>query len=214
MTIGINLSNIQRVLFSGWLLLILIGVTIAFNALYMQQARHPAPFYATRIAASDIGRPAMPAKSTIRAIQTALKKLGFYSGVVDGIAGPETEAAIKRFEHAARHAVTGRADEALLAKLNHALPPKPRVEPRNAAANLAIPAKVTAPSPDPMVAVVQESLSDAAYGPLTADGLMGSRTVDAISRFQLDHGMTVTGSIDDALIKRLIEIGAMDGVRR
>lgn len=214
MTIAMRFIDIKRALLSGWMLLILIGATIAFNALFMQQARHPAPFYATRIAAGDAGQRARPARATIRSVQSALKELGMYSGIVDGIAGPETGAAIKRFEHAARLSLTGRADEALLARLNHALTPRMRPRPHEAAAKTAIAAKVTAPAPDPMVAVIQESLSDAAYGPLSADGVMGSRTADAIRRFQLDQGMTVTGTVDDALIARLIDNGAMDGGRR
>ena len=213
MTTGMNFIDIKRVLLSGWSLLILIGATIAFNALFMQQALHPAPFYATRIAASNAGQPAMPAKATIRSVQTALKELGFYSGSLDGVAGPETGMAITRFERAARLVVTGRADEALLARLNHALTPQAQDQPHGAA-ETAEPAKEKALPPDPMVAVTQEALSDAAYGPLTADGVMGRRTIDAISRFQLDQGMTVTGALDDALITRLIEIGAMDGGRR
>ena len=213
MTTGMIFIDIKRVLLSGWSLLILIGATIAFNALFMQHAHHPAPFYATRIAIGDSRQPAMPAMATIRSVQTALKELGFYSGSVDGVAGPETEMAITQFERAARLVVTGRADEALLARLNHALTPQARNQ-HHGAADTAGPAKEKAPPPDPMVAVIQEALSDAAYGPLTADGVMGRRTSDAISRFQLDQGMTVTGVLDDALVTRLIEIGAMDGGRR
>ena len=210
MTTGLNFFDIKRALLGGWSLLILIGATIAFNALFMQQARHPAPFYATRIAAGDTGRPATPAKATVRSVQIALKELGFYSGSLDGIAGAETELAITRFERAARLPVTARADEALLASLKHALAPQMQARPHGAVGP-AGPATEKAPAPDPIVAVVQEALSDAAYGPLTGDGIMGRRTIDAISRFQLDQGMAVNGKIDDALIARLIDIGAMDG---
>ena len=213
MTTEMNFIDIKRVLLSGWSLLILIGAAIAFNALSMQQARHPAPFYATRSAVVDTGQRAMPAKATIRSVQAALKELGFYSGSVDGVAGPETEMAIIRFQRAARLAVTGRADETVLAKLHHALTPQARPQ-SGSAAGTAGPAKEKAPPPDPMVAAIQAALSDAAYGPLTADGVMGRRTSDAISRFQLDQGMMVTGALDDALVTRLIEIGAMDGGRR
>jgi peptidoglycan hydrolase-like protein with peptidoglycan-binding domain len=213
MTIGMNFIYIKRALLSGWSLLILIGATIAFNALFMQQARHPAPFYATRTAVSDAVQPAAPSRATIRSVQTALKKLGFYSGSLDGVAGPETEVAVTRFERAARLAVTGRADEALLAKLNHALTPQVQAGHHGVAENIG-PPKAKAPPPDPMVVVIQKALSDAAYGPLTADGVMGRQTIDAISRFQLDQGMSVTGALDDAMIARLIEIGAMDGGRR
>lgn len=211
MNSGMSFHHIKRGILSGWSLLILIGATIAFNALVMQQTRHPAPFYATRIAPGDTGQ---PAKATIRSIQTALHDLGYYSASLDSIAGPETVAAINRFESAARFPVTGKADAALLARLNHALTLKTGIQPHGAAVKSTAPPKAKALPPDPMVAVVQEALSDAAYGPLTADGFMGGRTLDAISRFQLDQGMTVTGKVDDALIARLIEIGAMDGGRR
>ncbi len=147
-------------------------------------------------------------------MQTGLKELGFYSGSLDGLAGPETKAAITRFEGAARLTVTGTADEALLARLNHALTPQTPTRIHGTAAEIADPAKATAAPPDPMVAAIQEALSDAAYGPLTGDGIMGRRTIDAVRRFQLDQGMKVTGAIDDILITRLIDIGAMDGGRR
>ncbi len=210
MSIGMSFYYIKRVVLSGWSLLFLIGATIAFNALVMQQARHPAPFYATRIAPGDTGQ---PAKAIIRDVQSALHDLGFYSASPDGIAGPETVAAINRFESAARFPVTGKIDAALLARLNQALTPQSRAQRHDAAAKAASPAQAKAPPPDPMVVVIQEALSDAAYGPLAADGIMGGRTLDAISRFQLDQGMNVTGKIDDALIARLIEVGAMDGGR-
>ena len=213
MATGMNFTDIKRALLCGWSLLIVIGAAIAFNALFMQQARHPAPFYSTRVAASDTGQPARPANGTIRSVQTALKELRYYSGSVDGVAGAETEEAITQFERAARLPVTGRVDEALLARLNHALTRQTWSKPR-IATETADQATEKAPLPDPMVAVIQEALSDAAYGPLTGDGIMGRRTIDAVRRFQLDQGMKVTGAIDDILITRLIDIGAMDGGRR
>ncbi len=208
-----NFTDIKRALLCGWSLLILIGAVIAFNALFMQQARHPAPFYATRVAVGGAGQPARPANAAIRSVQTALKGLRYYSGSVDGVAGAETEVAITQFERAARLPVTGRVDEALLARLNHALTRQTRSQPRIAAES-AGPTKEKAHALDPMVAVIQEALSDAAYGPLTGDGIMGRRTIDAIRRFQLDQGMKVTGAIDDSLITRLIDVGAMNGGRR
>ncbi len=212
MTTAMILTDIKRALFSGWSLLILIGATIAFNALFMQQARHPAPIYATRLAVEEAGRPATPTETMVRSVQDALQELGYYSGAVDGIAGPETAAAIRRFESAARLTVTGRADAALLDRLRHALTRRAPAHPHDSTGP-AVPVAKAIP-PDPMVAAVQKALSDAAYGPLTSDGVNGRRTVDAISRFQLDQGMAVTGTIDDALIARLIEVGAMDGGRR
>jgi hypothetical protein len=62
---------------------------------------------------------------------------------------------------------------------------------------------------DPIVLAIQQALADAAYGPVTADGISGRQTTDAIRRFQLDQGMAVTGEINDDLISRLISVGAM-----
>ena len=66
-----------------------------------------------------------------------------------------------------------------------------------------------APKADPVVLAIQQALADAAYGPLTVDGIAGRETADAIRRFQLDQGMAVSGEIDDQLISRLVSVGAM-----
>ena len=62
---------------------------------------------------------------------------------------------------------------------------------------------------DPVILAIQQALADAAYGPLTVDGIAGRETADAVRRFQLDQGLAVTGKIDDALISRLVSVGAM-----
>jgi hypothetical protein len=42
-----------------------------------------------------------------RLVQTALARLGYYSGTVDGVFGPETRAAIRRYQHELRATMTG-----------------------------------------------------------------------------------------------------------
>lgn len=64
---------------------------------------------------------------------------------------------------------------------------------------------------DPVVFAVQQALARAGYGPLSPDGLLGPRTGDAVRRFQLDEGLAVTGHVDEALIRRLAAVGALDG---
>ncbi|WP_319420487.1 glucose-6-phosphate dehydrogenase assembly protein OpcA [Pleurocapsa sp. FMAR1] len=49
--------------------------------------------------------------------QQLLASLGFYTGPIDGIAGPRTEAAIKAAQKAYSMEVTGKSDEALINKL-------------------------------------------------------------------------------------------------
>ena len=50
---------------------------------------------------------------------------------------------------------------------------------------------------------VQEELQDEGYDPGPADGVMGSRTRSAIAQYQDDHGLAVTGTINDALLRSL-----------
>ncbi|SCZ23964.1 peptidoglycan-binding domain-containing protein [Afifella marina] len=64
-------------------------------------------------------------------------------------------------------------------------------------------------APDPVVFAVQQALADTAYGPVTADGLKGHETTEALRRFQLDQGLQVNGEIDRETLDRLAAIGAM-----
>ena len=69
---------------------------------------------------------------------------------------------------------------------------------------------IAAAEPDERVAMVQDALARSAYGPLTADGVFGPQTRDAIIRFQRDHGLPLTGAISDALVVELRAAGAID----
>jgi peptidoglycan hydrolase-like protein with peptidoglycan-binding domain len=56
---------------------------------------------------------------------------------------------------------------------------------------------------------VQTALNQIGYGPIPTDGNPGRDSADAIRRFQLDYGLSVTGIPDDSVVKRLIAIGAI-----
>lgn len=182
-----------------------IAAGIVANAIFLQSARHPAPFFATR----PVEGPRAPAPDPlVSALQSALTEAGYYTGPVDGIAGPQTVSAISTFERNAGRLVTGRPDSQLLAT----------IQGERAAPVQARPPAVAAPSAtvesrpaDPQVAAVQEALAKAAYGPLLADGLLGQQTRDAIARFQRDHDLPPTGEINDALILELRASGALAG---
>jgi peptidoglycan hydrolase-like protein with peptidoglycan-binding domain len=47
-------------------------------------------------------------ESDRRRVQTALVRLGYYDGKVDGIFGPDSRAAIRRFQHELGADMTGR----------------------------------------------------------------------------------------------------------
>jgi uncharacterized phage infection (PIP) family protein YhgE len=53
------------------------------------------------------------------------------------------------------------------------------------------------------VDAVQEALTKLGYGPLTADGRMGSKTRQAIQAFERAQGITVTGNLEPATVQAL-----------
>jgi len=59
---------------------------------------------------------------------------------------------------------------------------------------------------------VQEALNTLGYDCGTPDGIAGDMTNTAVSKYQKDHGLYVSGNIDDSLIKSLIdeEINTID----
>ncbi len=73
----------------------------------------PAPSAAPPVAAAAATQPALPAEAAMtaadrRGVQTVLVRLGYYDGRVDGVFGPDTRAAIRRFQHEIGEAMTGR----------------------------------------------------------------------------------------------------------
>ncbi len=199
---------------------------IAANALFLQPRPHPAPLVATREANWEGERETQDTQrdEVVAAVQAALQRSGYYSGPIDGMAGPLTGAAILAFEEAAGRPRTGEASEELLAALEAAKASDtaslselvsrtaeafqaPEASRASGAAEVS--AALEAPEPDDRVAAIQHALAIAAYGPLQADGIPGPQTREAIIRFQRDHGLPPTGEISDQLIVELRAAGAL-----
>jgi peptidoglycan hydrolase-like protein with peptidoglycan-binding domain len=174
---------------------VMVLVTVA-NAVANQPARHPSPWFATRTAVESHARPAAargvaaPAPASpavpselptvlprpkpvsevedllVRDLQVALVERGFYTGPVDGVAGPATTEAIRACERRLGAPPTGEASELLLAALraapsvvaSPALPPVRANAPatksaaRQAAPPVAPEARASAPTPSMRVA--------------------------------------------------------------
>ena len=85
-----------------------------------------------------------------------------------------------------------------------------------AAAPLVPVAKPVPPAPvaaaSERVRAVEAALNQIGYGPLKADGAMTADTENAIRRFELDNGLAINGVADDAVVKRLVGIGAMQPI--
>ncbi|MGH6925505.1 MAG: peptidoglycan-binding domain-containing protein [Propylenella sp.] len=179
-----------------------MAAAIAANALFLQQRPHPAPLVATREAAVELS--VQRSDDLVLAVQSTLRRIGYYSGPLDGVAGPQTEAAILAFEAAAGRRQTGEASLEILKALRAA-----SASDATSLVELAEGGEAEAPAPDARVAAVQRALSIAAYGPLLADGVFGPQTRDAIVRFQQDRGLPPTGEISDALIVEMRAAGAL-----
>ena len=77
----------------------------------------PAPVLAAPMATDRTTGPALLNDADRRQIQLALQRLGYYAGKVDGIYGPDTLAAIRRFQHELGTAMTGRLTTEQAARL-------------------------------------------------------------------------------------------------
>jgi len=149
----------------------------------------------TVLAAGITALPSLPAhaasEATIRAIQEALRAMGFDPGIADGQAGSNTERAIKAFQREFGYAVTGVADDALLAQLNNAL-----------AAGGASPERLLRREGllRAYARATQEGLVALGYDPGPVDGAVGPMTREAIRAFQNANSMAATGEVSKPLL--------------
>jgi len=74
-----------------------------------------------------------PRSEIVADVQRELQRRRLYDGSIDGLTGPKTEAAIRKFETDARMAPTGEATEALLARLKRGGPAQTAARPASPA---------------------------------------------------------------------------------
>lgn len=209
-----------------------VSALVAVNATYMQPGKHPAPLFQTRApggqlaalmhrevrtvsAGADLRYPPLVAdRALISEVQSMLAVKGFYLGLVDGVDGPETRAAIADYERGINVSPTGEPSVKLLARMRmdqlvrEELVPLPARAPANNP-NPETPAATSAITATQILSV-QQAMNSFGYGPVTADGVFGDETSAAIQRFEMNQGISVTGKISDDLIVRLMTIGALN----
>ena len=194
-----------------------------------EQAPAATPAPPPKAAAVPAAAPASPPLDANRVLVTSMQRelarLGIYTGTIDGLFGPRTKAAISTWQTAAGIKVTGEPTPALLAAMRQpvaaapaAAPPVPAVvkeaaSPDQVAAAVAraqqLEREQATISQGKQLRIVQQALNDSGYGPLVVDGQANQATSNAIRRFQLDNGLTVTGELSDKVVARLVAIGAM-----
>jgi peptidoglycan hydrolase-like protein with peptidoglycan-binding domain len=168
-----------------------------------------------------------PAADPVRAAQEALLALGLYDGEVDGKLGPKTREAVKRFQR--KHGVEADGEvsqrlAAAMAREAEAASERAGVQrererqvdtmARVEQAVLTEPVRVDNQSVEEVahaaaVARVQIGLMNFGEPGISVDGVLGPQTVSAIRAFQKRYGLAVTGEPDDAVIRKLEQIGAL-----
>ena len=128
----------------------------------------------------------------IRGVQKELAAHGYEPGPIDGIAGPQTRAAVRAYQADAGLEVDGKADKRLLDHLKFALP------------------KVyTFGAPKTgHVLDAQRALAKRGYYLGPQDGLAGPATYRALDRFQQDAGLPSETEIDSRLVQHILEAPA------
>jgi peptidoglycan hydrolase-like protein with peptidoglycan-binding domain len=182
----------------------------------------PAPAVVPRPRPADSAATPAPAKVTppsgsrtpgeiIGDIQRELVRRGYYDGVVDGLYGPKTDAAIRDFEQAAGLKPSTEPNEALLqamvrssAKLSKAPPAATATRPIPGRAEVA----VERPAPSKRVIALQRALAEYGYGQIRASGVIDAETQSAIEKFERERKLPITGQASDRVMR---ELAAMTG---
>jgi len=125
----------------------------------------------------------------IRGVQKALAAHGYEPGPIDGIAGPQTQAAVRAYQADAGLDIDGKADKRLLDHLKFSLPKI-----------YAFGAPKTGHALD-----LQRALADRGYYLGPQDGVAGPGTYRALDRFQQDAGQPADPEINSRTVQRVQE---------
>jgi hypothetical protein len=173
---------------------------IVTNALFLQAGRHPSPMFGTSVAltANPLPRP-RPAEANTRSVELTAADVKAAEPKAESRAEPKSEPKGEPKPDAMNN---------LVAKAT--APAAPAVAPAAAASSTAV---VRPPAPVPVaaphtaagrrIAAVQRALTDYGYGQLKPTGLIGADTQAAITKFERDRKLPVTGQMSDRLVKEL-----------
>jgi murein DD-endopeptidase MepM/ murein hydrolase activator NlpD len=143
------------------------------------------------ILALPTGAASAYSKPKVAALQVALKALNHYGGSIDGIRGPKTIAATKRFQRKRRLA----ADGVVGPKTRRALGKRGRPK---------LGSRVMRKGQRGWdVAGLQFMLRKRGFSPGSVDGGFGPRTYSSVRRFQSARGLTVDGIVGSATLSAL-----------
>ncbi len=176
---GVASAQLQTLLFSDSAPVYVPTYTQAPAAPTQAPTQAPAPGYA-QLNPGDTGE-------AVKRLQSRLKELGFFSGLIGGNYLTKTTDAVRLFQAAINHAQTGVATPEMQAILfSDSAPDYTSVESDY----------VTLEKQDSGIQVMylQQRLIELGYLTGTADGDFGSRTESAVRAFQTQMGLPATGT--------------------
>ena len=164
--------------------------SVAWGVLLVTAAMSPA--FAQPLPPLSYVQPVPP--SAIQAVQDHLRGAGSYSGSADGVWGPDSLAALQRFQATHQLQVTGQLNQATAVALG--------LDPN---ALLGIPPSAPPlPPPDRLrpasVRAIQSSLRNLGFYNGNVDGIWGDSTQSAIERFQQGRGLQPNGQLNAATV--------------
>jgi len=129
-------------------------------------------------------------REVLRDAQRQLKALGFDPGSSDGTLGPQTEAALRAYQHSYRLPETGRLDEVTARSLL-----RERFETARAPADL---------SNREVLRDAQRQLKALGFDPGSTDGTLGPQTEAALRAYQHSYRLPETGKLDEVTLNSLL----------
>ena len=126
--------------------------------------------------------------------QRELLRLGEYSGHLDGVLGPDTLDAIRRYQRNNGLPETGQPDQQFIEHLEFV---------RHIQEASTITGSIAFASDESSVERAQKELRRLGYDPGSVDGRMGAKTTQALQSFQTDMRLPVDGKISPAVLELL-----------
>lgn len=174
---------------------ILAGLLLAGPALVPTASAQPGP-------GLTYAQPLSP--QALMAVQERLRQVGAYPGRADGVWGPDSQAALERFQQARGLQVTGNLNQATAATLGLNPPELLATRPDTRAGVDAAPAVATSGTLSRgAVRNVQGRLRDLGFYRGQVDGSWGRGTQVAVERFQQGRGLQPTGQINPTTAQAL-----------
>ena len=145
---------------------------------------------------------------SVEKLQQALKIKKYYTGVVDGKFGPNTEDAVKRYQKAMGLPQTGKADYATINKLfgkvlYTTVANDPKMNGITKISQIAVPATSKRGDSGKNVLALQQALKIKGYYKAPIDSKYGEKTMEAVKAFQRAKGLAVDGIAGNTTIKAL-----------